>query len=116
MRGVADLTDNEMWTIQSTLRERYGHDVEVELADSEIRLQPTDRELTTCPIAYWTHDDCNFVVIKTGEKSYRGQFFYRLHQQYGTGIDEYDDLAECMVSLLQAQADHERTRKQDSNA
>jgi hypothetical protein len=25
---------------------------------------------------------------------------------YGTGIEEYDDLSECVVSLLQVQADH----------
>jgi hypothetical protein len=25
---------------------------------------------------------------------------------YGTGTEEYDDLSECMVTLLQVQADH----------
>ncbi len=35
----------------------------------------------------------------------RCQFFYRRRQMYGTGIPEYDDLAECVVSLLQVQAD-----------
>jgi hypothetical protein len=24
---------------------------------------------------------------------------------YGTGVEEYDDLSECMVTLLQVQAD-----------
>ncbi len=48
--------------------------------------------------------DC--AIFKTGERKYRCQFFFRVHQQYGTGVFEYDDLAECTVSLLQAQADH----------
>jgi hypothetical protein len=25
---------------------------------------------------------------------------------YGTGVEEYDDLSECVVTLLQVQADH----------
>jgi hypothetical protein len=25
---------------------------------------------------------------------------------YGTGVEEYDDLSECAVTLLQVQADH----------
>jgi hypothetical protein len=25
---------------------------------------------------------------------------------YGTGVEEYDDLSECMVTLLQVQADY----------
>jgi hypothetical protein len=46
------------------------------------------------------------VVVKTGDRNYRCQFFYRIHQMYGTGVEEYDDLTECMVTLLQVQADH----------
>jgi hypothetical protein len=46
------------------------------------------------------------VVVKTGDRRYRCQFFYRIHQMYGTGIEEYDDLTECVVTLLQVQADH----------
>ncbi len=115
MTPVADFSEAELWTIETTLQERYGTPVEVQLADSEIRLSPTDRELTTCPVVYWQHDDCNFVIIKTGDKLYRAQFYYRLHQQFGTGVAEYDDLAECTVSLLQAQADHDRERQQDDS-
>ncbi|MCG6940860.1 MAG: hypothetical protein LJE69_06390 [Thiohalocapsa sp.] len=31
---------------------------------------------------------------------------YEPGKQVGTGVHAYDDLAECAVSLLQAQADH----------
>ncbi|NIP72438.1 MAG: hypothetical protein GWO16_05140 [Gammaproteobacteria bacterium] len=116
MASIADFTDNETSVVEQTLQERYGCTVPVEPADSEIRLHPTDRELTLCPILYWGVGDCHFVIIKTGDKRYRCQFFYRVHEQYGTGIDQYDDLAECTVSLLQSQADHESRQTQPSAA
>lgn len=47
--------------------------------------------------------------MKTGESSYRTQFYYGNREQYGTGMHEYDDLAECTVLLLRLQADHEST-------
>jgi hypothetical protein len=107
MNTIEDFTENELWTIRTTLKERYGEPVEPQLADSELRLDPVDTTLTTCPAAYWEHGGCHFVVCKTGDKRYRSQFYYRGYEMFGTGIEEYDDLAECMVTLLQVQADHE---------
>jgi hypothetical protein len=104
---VSDITENEMWVVKSTLLERYDSDVELQIADSEIRLRPSDRTLTECPVFYWEVDDCHFVIFKTGNSRYRSQFYYRLYQQMGTGVPEYDNLAECVVSLLQVQADYE---------
>ena len=106
MPEIADITDTELWTVKTTLKERYGRDVDLQIADSEIRLQPSDREVSACPVFYWTADQCHFVIFKTGDRRYRSQFFYKPYQQYGTGRREYDDLTECVVSLLQAQADH----------
>ena len=106
MSAIRDITETEQWIVRTTLKERYGRDVELQYGDAEIRLDPADRELTSCPVVVWEVGGCHFVVMKTGEKRYRCQFYYRGHQQYGTGIDEYDDLSECTVSLLQVQADH----------
>jgi hypothetical protein len=106
MSRIADFSENEMWIVQSTLAERYNKEMNVQLADSELRLNPYSSELTPCPVAYWEKDGCHFVVFKTGDKNYRSQFYYRVHQMFGTGIEEYDDLSECMVTLLQVQADH----------
>jgi len=113
MPQVADITDSEQWIVRSTLRERYGREIEVQLADSEIRLRPSDRELTQVPVFYWEADGCNFVIFKTGDRRYRCLFYYRLYQQNGTGIPEYDDLTECVVSLLQVQADHAAKERGD---
>ena len=106
MAEIPDITDSERWIVQTTLRERYGRDLETQMADAEIRLHPSDRELSACPVIVWQDDEgCHFVIFKTGDRRYRCQFFYRIHQQMGTGVNEYDDLSECAVSLLQAQAD-----------
>ncbi len=113
MSEVSDITENEMWVVKSTLQERYDFDVELQIADSEIRLRPSDRTLTECPVFYWEVDGCNFVIFKTGDRKYRCQFYYRLYQQMGTGIDEYDNLAECITSLLQVQSDHEAKERGD---
>jgi hypothetical protein len=107
MAEIPDITATEHWILRTTLKERYGYEPEIQLADAEIRLSPSDRELASCPVVYWRDEEgCNFVLFKTGDRSYRCQFFYRGYQQYGTGVQEYDDLSECIVSLLQVQADY----------
>ena len=113
MPEIPDITDSERWVIETTLKERYGEPKELQLADAEIRLMPSDRELSSCPVVYWNHDTCHFVIFKTGDRKYRCQFFYRGYQQDGTGMYEYDDLTECIVSLLQTQADYEAKERGD---
>jgi hypothetical protein len=113
MPEISDITDTELWGIKTTLKERYGHEVEIQLADAEIRLRPADRELSGCPVVYWQADGCNFVVFKAGDRTYRCQFYFRGYQQYGTGRHEYDDLAECIVDLLQTQADYTAKERGD---
>ena len=106
MSGIPDFSDSELWIIKSTLEERYGEAPDIQLAETEMRLDLGKTELTPCPTVYWEADGCHFVVIKTGDRRYRCQFFYRIHQMYGTGTEDYDDLTECVVTLLQVQADH----------
>jgi len=107
MSTIPDITETEEWIVSTTLKERYGDAVpELQYADAEIRLHPADRELTSCPVFLWEAEGCHFILFKTGERLYRCQFFFRGYQQFGTGVHEYDDLSECIVSLLQAQADH----------
>ena len=106
MQQIPDITETELWIVNTTLKERYDDPPEPQIADSEIRLRPSDREVTEVPVIFWQVDNCNFIIFKTGDRNYRGVFFYRLYQQYGTGVNEHDDLTECIVSLLQVQSDH----------
>ena len=110
---VQDINVTESWIIDTTLKECQGNEIESQIADSEIRLSPADRDLTQCPFVIWQADTCNFVAIKTGDHEYGCQFFYRNYPQYGTGVSEYDDLTEYVVPLLQAQTDHTAKERGD---
>ena len=39
---------------------------------------------------------------------FKAQFFYSEATQYGTGKDSFDNLGDCVITLLQVQADHEQ--------
>jgi hypothetical protein len=66
MAEIPDITESERWMVQTTLRERYGREMEIKMADAEIRLHASDRELTSCPVIFWnTEDGCNFVIFKS---------------------------------------------------
>ncbi|MBE0614727.1 MAG: hypothetical protein IH604_13745 [Burkholderiales bacterium] len=108
---IPDFNSAERWVIESALKERYGHIVTIELADSELKIDPDAPVITVCPTVFWSERGCNFLIFKTGEDRYRSQFFYGDDEQYGTGRDEYEDLAECVGLLLQLQADHEKQRQ-----
>ena len=106
---VSDFTDREIWVIRTTVQERWGQDaIELHPADVEIRLRPEDEQGSPCPALFWAVNQCNFVVVKTGENRYRCQFFYNDLQQMSPDVTEYTELAECVVQLLQTQSDHAR--------
>ncbi len=111
MSLVSDFTDSELHNIREMLTQRYKKDVEIELADCELVLDKKSEEVTHCPTVFWHERGANFVVFKVGLFQYRTQFFYTPHEQYGTGIDQYNDLDECVAAALQTQADHERERQ-----
>nr|VFJ56606.1 MAG: hypothetical protein BECKDK2373C_GA0170839_105411 [Candidatus Kentron sp. DK] len=109
MTKAPDFTDIEIRKIQSAVNERFRKEVHLEMADTECRLDSETVELTSCHTVFWREGEFNFVVMKTGDSRYRCQFFGRELDMFGTGQTEYDDVTECAVSLLQVQADQERT-------
>jgi hypothetical protein len=110
MSITPDFSDAEINIVKATLEERYGSPKEIQLADVELRLSKANRELTERPAIYWEDKDCHFVIAKLGPFQYHNQFFYRGNEQFGTGRDNYDDILDCAVTLLQMQADHESQR------
>lgn len=108
---IPNYTEAEITTIRELLTQRYQKDVEIHLADSEVALSPDQPEPEHCPTVFWHEREANFVVVKTGLFNFRTQFFYTPHDQYGTGINEYNDLEQCVAAVLQTQADHERDRQ-----
>lgn len=115
MSPVPDFTDAEQWAVETTLKERWpGQSHEIQLADVEIKMYPQDRQLTVCPAIFWEHDKTSFVIVKVAEKTYRSQFYYRGFQQYGTGKTDYDDITDCVVTMLQVHADKEAKDREES--
>jgi hypothetical protein len=114
IKSIPDITDAEQWAVSTTLKERWPElSIELQVADVEIRMYPDDRELTDCPALFWQVDEASFVVIKVAERVYRSQFYYRGFQQYGTGIRDFEDIAECAVTMLQVHADQETIRREE---
>jgi hypothetical protein len=107
MSAIPDFNGSEIWVIRTTLKERYGKNIEIQLADSELKLNPETPEITWCPTVYWEVTPVSFVIFKTAPERYRCQFFYGDNEFYGTNIEEYDNISECVTTLLQMQADHE---------
>ena len=110
---IPDIGDTERWVVESALRERYGKRVEAQLADVGLKLAPGDEQLTACPTLYWEERGAAFVITKVAEGRYRTMFFYPAElqgEQYGTGRAEFDDLFDCVTTVLRLQADHEKER------
>ncbi len=106
---IPDFSDADRWVVETALKERFGKRVAIEPADSELRLDPASKEVTVCPTLYWEERGVEFVIFKVAADRYRSQFYYSIGEQYGTGRD-FDDLAECVVTTLRLQADHEKDR------
>ena len=92
---ISDFTDTERLVVETTVMERFGKRVDVQVADAETRMHSGDHELTEVPVLYWNERD---------------QFFYSVKDQFGTGREEYDDIGDCVLTLLRIQADHESMR------
>lgn len=108
MPTIKDFSDAEQWAVNTTLKERWPKtDLDIQLADVEIKMFPHDRELTVCPALFWQVGETSFVIIKVGDRAYRSQFYYKGFQQYGTGKSEFEDIADCITTLLQVHADKE---------
>jgi hypothetical protein len=108
---IADFSDSELKLLNQTLIERYGRMVPLQTADAEIQLRAESDALDTCPVVYWEERGAHFVVFKLGDTRFKAQFFYNEATHYGTGKESFDNLGDCVVTLLQVQADHEQQMK-----
>lgn len=107
---IPDFTETELWAVRSTLKERYGKEVEPQRADTEVMLGGADG-MAWCPALFWSAKAANFTIVKLGGKRYRAYFYYHPEHQLGTGIDSYDEIGDCVISVLQVESDHLRKQK-----
>lgn len=106
---IPEFTESERRLVAQCLAERYGNAVATEDVDVEMELV-AGAPPVECPALYWTQRGAEFVVAKTGVAKFRTQFFYANGEQFGTGRVDYDNLGDCVVSVLQVQSDDERRR------
>jgi len=98
-------SDSDLSLTRACLKERFGKDIDVQIVETEVRLSPGDRDLMLCPALYWKEDGCAFVLSKTGQAAFRAMFFYSVKDRFGTGQEEYDNLGDCLITLLKVQED-----------
>jgi hypothetical protein len=110
MAAFADFSPADLKLAHATVRERFGHDAEIQEVETEIRLSAADRELTVCPALFWTVDDCAFVVSRTGQAAYRAMFYYSVRERFATGKEEFDNLGDCLITLLKVQEEEAARR------
>ncbi len=108
MPTIPDFSPTELHIIQSTLNERYGMSVEMHLADTEVALTPDDHEAALCPTVFWREDESNFFVFKTGEDHFRCQFFQNPSEVFLTDPFEFNNVGDCVITLLQLESDKTR--------
>lgn len=108
--SIPDFTDTEFQLVNQILLERYGKIVPLQRVDVELQLQPEPAPPTSCPALYWSALGAEFIVAKAGDGQFRCQFFYSASEIFGTGREVYDNLGDCVTTLLRLQADHHSTR------
>lgn len=110
-RPIPEFTAREKNLVGQAITERYGNVVPLQTAVAELQLDLLQEQLTACPSLTWEERGAHFVIFKTGDSRFRCQFYYTDVEQFGTGKEEYDNLGDCVVTLLQVQADHELQRQ-----
>ncbi|MGV8933104.1 MAG: hypothetical protein ACOH1I_00660 [Gallionellaceae bacterium] len=103
---ISDFSSGQQDYVAHLLEQHYGKAVELQLADGELQLDLTNEELTICPILYWNVHGAQFVISKVGDNRFRCRFFYSQAEQFGTEIEEFDDIETCVATVLQLQLAH----------
>jgi len=114
MGEIPDFSASDIKLVQAVLKERFGREADIQEVETEVRLSLADRELTVCPALFWTMDDCAFVVSHTGQAAYRAMFYYSVKDRFATGKEEYDNLGDCVISLLKVQEEEQSKRVVES--
>ena len=106
--SISDFSNAEINAVQVLVNARYGEPTELLLGDSEVQLDPENPDLAECPVIYWNAQDCNFIVLKTGEDQYRAQYFYTPHEQVSTRQAFFTAVEDSVVAVLREQAENAR--------
>lgn len=94
-----EFTQTELDIIQKHVDDRWRE------KDHGIHLGDIAIDDVEHPAAIWEHKHYTFIVIKLEAFKYRALFYFLRDKRFDAGVDEYDDLDECVDSIMKAQAD-----------
>ena len=94
-----DFTQSELDTIQKHVDDRWRE------KDHGVHLCDIEGDWKEQPGAVWEHKHYTFIVIKLGAFNYRSLFYFLRDKRFDAGVDQYNDLDECVDSIMKAQAD-----------
>jgi hypothetical protein len=115
-RPIKPFSARERSLVSQTLLERFGHAVPLQPVDAELQLNLLKEEFALCPSLTWTENGAHFIVFKTDDERFRSLFYFNEALLFGTGKDEFDNLGDCVITLLQVHADHEEQSRKVRNA
>ena len=115
-RPIKPFSARERNLISQALLERFGHAVPLQAVDAELQLNLLKEEFAMCPSVMWKENGANFIVFKTGDERFRSLFYYNEATQFATGKDEYDNLGDCVGTLMQVKTDQQEESRKVRNA
>lgn len=98
-----DFSPTEMDIIKAATSQRWA-EVDLHLADIEITRTALDEKTMLCPAVVWETADCTFVIVKVEAFVYKSVFYYLGTKQIDTGVNEYNDLKDCVLTLMKVQS------------
>ncbi len=100
-----NFTQSEIDATKKIVDERWkDKNITVHLADIDYAKEG-DETSQPYPALVWEDKNTTFIVLKMGMLVYKSFFYYLKNKRYDTGVLEYNDLQECVTSLMQSQAD-----------
>lgn len=97
--ATIDFTQSEIDSIKKHVDSRWkAKDHGIHMADIEVSGEEK-------PAAVWEDTYYTFVIIKMTAFTYKNMFYFMRDKRFDTGVDQYNDLDECVDSLMKAQAD-----------
>lgn len=104
---IPDFDQAELDAVRAQLLSRYREAIEPPQAEVELDLTGIGH-LAWYPAPFWSEIGTSFVVLKLGPGGYHPFFYYQTDRQFSTDRDRYDDLDDCVSTLLRMQADHQK--------
>ncbi len=108
LANLPEFTASERELVAKILRQRFGHPVALETAETELRIEPEDDGATSCPTYYWRERGVDFVLCRVASERYRAGFFGADTDTTALGADDREDLRDCLLTLLRLQSDSEQ--------